>query len=584
MANRLPRKLAAILYADVAGYSRLTGEDEDETHHRLSEYLDLFSDLVAQHQGTVVHYAGDAVLAEFSTATDALQCASAIQNDLSDRNQPLPDTRRVYFRIGINLGEVIVDRGDIYGDGVNVAARLESLADPGGICISDSVRSAVGKKLELEYGFMGEQSVKNIAEPVRAYKVFTKSQLPADATTPLELPDQPAIAVLPFTNLSGDPKREYFSDGITDDIITELSRFRDLVVIARNSSFSYKGKSVKVQEIAVDLGVRYILEGSVRADASRVRISTQLIDSDTGHHMWAERYNREVDDIFDLQDEIAQHVASTVAGRLRLTAQELARRKPAENLAAYDHLLRGESIAGDTEENNRLAIEAFEKAIELDPTCARAYTGLAQHYLLEGWDDWGESYEYCMQRALECTAKAISLDQYDTKVLWRAGYVYVIYGEFDKARMHLARALELNANDADAISVMGVLLTAIGEPEESIRHCLLAMKLNPFCPGYYFYNLAEAYYGARQYAEVLEPIKKFIGQSPKFMSPYRTLAGAYAQLGRLEEAQTVVAEILAVEPNASVAKERDRNARNWKHSSDLEHWLDGLRKAGLPER
>ena len=584
MGKRLQRKLAAVLYADVAGYSRLTGEDEDDTHHRLSEYLDSISDSIIGHHGKVVHYAGDAVLAEFGTATDALQCAKAIQDDISERNQPLPDTRKIHFRIGINLGEVIVDRGDIYGDGVNVAARLKGLADPGGICISDSVRSAVGKKLELEYGFMGEQSVKNITEPVRAYKVFEKSTLKADTITPLELPDQPVIAVLPFANLSGDPQREYFSDGITDDIITELSRFRDLIVIARNSSFSYKGRSVKVQEIAADLGVRYILEGTVRADASQVRISTQLIDSDTGHQMWAERYSREVDDIFDLQDEIARNVASTVAGRLRRTAQELARRKPAENLAAYDHLLRGESIAGDTEENNLLAVEAFEKAIELDPTCARAYTGLAQHYLIEGYNDWGETYEHCMRRALEYTAKSISLDQYDTKVLWRAGYVYVIYGKFDDARMHLERALELNPNDADAISVMGVLLTATGEPEESIRRCLLAMKLNPFCPGYYFYNLAEAYYGARQYAEVLKPIKEFISQSPKFMSPYRTLAGAYAQLGRLEEAQAVVDEILAAEPEASVAKERDRNALTWKHTSALEHWLDGLRKAGLPER
>ena len=583
MADTLPRKLAAVLYADVAGYSRLTGADEEATHRRLSEYLDLISVAIARHHGNVVHYAGDAVLADFRTATDALDCATSVQTDLEERNRDLPDKLKLCFRIGINLGEVILDRDDIYGDGVNVAARLEGLADPGGICISDSVRTAVGNKLELEYGFMGEQAVKNIAEPIRAYKVYAKSSLQTDIATPLELPDQPTIAVLPLTNMSGDPEREYFSDGITDDITTELSRFRDLVVIASNSSFSYKGKSVKVQDIAADLGVRYILEGSLRADGNRVRITTQLVDSATGRHMWAERYNREIDDIFDLQDEIAQKVASTVAGRLRLTAREIARRKPAQNLAAYDHLLRGESISADTEENNRLAIEAFEKAIELDPTCARAYTGLAQHHLIEWYSDWGDSTEQCLQRALECTEKSILLDPYDNKVLWRAAYIYIHNGNFDQAREHLERAFELNPNDADTMVVMGALYRGVGEPEEAIRYCQKAMKLNPFHPDYYHLNLAEAYFAARKYSEALIPIKRFLSRNPGFMLHYRLLAGTYAQLGRLEEARSVVAKILAVEANASVKTERERNRRFWKHADDLESFLDGLRKAGLPD-
>ena len=301
-SERLPRKLAAILYADVAEYSRLTGEDEDATHRRLSEYLDLISSTVDEHHGRVMHYAGDAVLAMFEAVIDALSGAVAIQNELQLRNQELPDDRKVQFRIGVNLGDVIEDREDIYGDGVNVAARLESLADPGGVCISESVRTTVGKRIDLNFEFMGEQEVKNIAEPVRAYRLVpheadTNHATRSSSRKP-ELPDKPSIAVLPFTNMSGDPEQEYFSDGITEDIITELSRFPALFVIARHSSFVFKGQTIDLKEVGGRLGVRYLVEGSVRKAGDRVRITAQLIDATTGDHIWAERYDRGIEDIF----------------------------------------------------------------------------------------------------------------------------------------------------------------------------------------------------------------------------------------------------------------------------------------------
>jgi adenylate cyclase len=344
-SERLPRKLAAILYADVAEYSRLTGEDEDATHRRLSEYLDLISSTVDQHRGRVMHYAGDAVLAMFEAVIDALSGAVAIQNELETRNQELPDERKLQFRIGVNLGDVIEDREDIYGDGVNVAARLESLADPGGICISESVRTAVGKRLELGFEFMGEQEVKNIAELVSAYRVVPHSPETNQATTSsprnTEIPDKPSIAVLPFTNMSGDPEQEYFSDGITEDIITELSRFSALFVIARHSSFVFKGQTIDLKEVGDRLGVRYLVEGSVRKAGNRVRITAQLIDATTGDHIWAERYDRGIEDIFEVQDEVTHAIVATLPGQIEKAVAERTGRKRTESMTAYDCLLRG---------------------------------------------------------------------------------------------------------------------------------------------------------------------------------------------------------------------------------------------------
>ncbi|MDX1488289.1 MAG: haloacid dehalogenase type II, partial [Acidiferrobacterales bacterium] len=323
----LERRLAAILYADVAGYSRLTGEDEDATHRTLSAYLDLISRTVADHRGRVVHYAGDAVLAKFNAVVNALSSAVAIQKELATRNQNLPDSRRVQFRIGVNLGDVIEDRGDIYGDGVNVAARLESLAEPGGICISDAVRAAVGKKLDLDYEDLGAQEVKNIEDPVRAYRVAMGDKETPEVRTPgqpsLELPDKPSIAVLPFTNVSGDPDQDYFSDGISEDIITELSRLPELFVTARNRSFAFRDKPIDIVEVGAKLGVGFVVEGSVRKAGKRVRVTAQLVDAATGNHIWVERYDRELEDVFAVQDDLCRTIVSTLAGRLRVATQKI---------------------------------------------------------------------------------------------------------------------------------------------------------------------------------------------------------------------------------------------------------------------
>jgi adenylate cyclase len=426
---RLPRKLAAILYADVAGYSRLTGADEDATHRLLSECLDVFSQIVERHHGRVMHYAGDAVLAMFEAVVDSLSCAASIQRELDSRNGELPDAQKLLFRIGVNLGDVIEDRGDIYGDGVNIAARLESLAEPGGICISESVHTAVAEKLPLDYESLGDQQVKNISKPVRAYRARLRQDaelpLPPLAPAPLapapdaiekrrpafsiavatmllagilaiggigywkpwEHTEEPAaemssIAVLPFSNLSGDPEQEYFSDGIADDIITDLSQLSGLAVIARHSSFSYKGVSAKAQDIGKDLGVDYLLEGSVRKAGTRVRVTAQLIDTSNGHHLWAERYDRELGDIFALQDDIKRRIVEALSVQLTSEDDRKLARTDTSSFEAFDAFLQGRrNFSRQTVEGFEQAIEDYRRAITLDPNFARAYGALATTHM-----------------------------------------------------------------------------------------------------------------------------------------------------------------------------------------------------------
>jgi len=412
--ERLPRKLAAILYADVAGYSRLTGEDEDATHRRLAEYLDRIAAIIERHGGRVMHYAGDAVLAMFEAVIDALTCAAQVQSDLKTRNEDLPDERKIEFRIGVNLGDVIEDRDDIYGDGVNVAARLESLAVPGGICISESVHTAVGNKLPFDYNFLGEQEVKNIAQPVSAYHAHLKSDavLPEPRGAPrrvkqmqravtvavvvvlvvvggalswfkpwkpreelasiermaFPLPDKPSLAVLPFTNMSDDAKQEYFVDGMTEDLITDLSKLSGLFVISRNSTFTYKGKAVEVRQVAEDLGVRYVLEGSVRRVGDQVRVNAQLVDATTGGQLWANRYDDQFDNIFALQDRMTKKIFAALAVNLSAAEQEKLGHKETYNIEAYDAFLKGwEHYRRWTPEDFRIALSFFQRAIELDP-------------------------------------------------------------------------------------------------------------------------------------------------------------------------------------------------------------------------
>jgi adenylate cyclase len=579
----LERRLAAILAADVVGYTRLMGADETGTLRRLTELRQqVLEPLIAEHHGRVVKLIGDGLLGEFASVVDALTCAVAWQDGVAAREAETDEDRRFQFRIGINLGDVIVEGDDIHGDGVNIAARIEGQAEPGGICLSgDAYRQAKGK-VKVDFEDLGERDLKNVAEPVRIYRIAGDGSGlagAAPAKAPLALPDKPSIAVLPFANMSGDKEQEYFSDGITEDVITELSRFRELFVIARNSSFSYKGKAVKVQDIATDLGVRYVLEGSVRAAGDRIRVTAQLIDAETGHHIWSERYNREITDLFALQDEIAQTVAGTVAGRLKLTAEDRAERKPIESLEAYDYALRGQSIIADTKENNLRARQAYEKAIELDPMLTMAYVGLARSYVIEWFNHWWDSADAPLDPARDYAAKAVSLDNTDSKAHLILGHVYEERREYEEAKVHLERALELNPNDADALALMGTFLQTTRRPREAIDSYLKAMRLNPYYPAWYVWKLGSAYFAVREYENALIPLKEALNRNPKFKRARLALAATYAQLDRIEEAGRQVEELLADHPDASIRQELQLDTSD----EEREHWLEGLRRAGLPE-
>ena len=460
MEDRLPRKLAAILYADVAGYSRLTGEDEDATHRTLSEYLDLISSVISSHGGTVMHYAGDAVLAQFSAVVDAMAAAVEIQNELRSKNEELSDDRKVQFRIGVNSGDVIEDRGDIYGDGVNVAARLEALADPGGICISDAVRTAVGKKLDFIYEDMGEQEVKNIEEPVRTYKIVMESKEKPDIASAelpaLELSEEPSIAVLPFTNMSGDPEQEFFSDGITEDIITALSRISGLLVIARNSTMVYKGKAVDVKQVGREQGVRYVLEGSVRKAGNRIRVTAQLIDATTGHHLWADRYDRELDDVFKVQDEITGKII--VEMRVQIAEGEQVRlwAGGTDSVQAWEYVARGSVIfLRETREGDLEARRLAEAALNIDPDYINATVLLGYTHLCDAFWNWGESKCQSMEQALQCGHRALELDNKHPDSRNLLAMSAAIQGEHDEAIQLAEEAVALAPSHARNTFLLG---------------------------------------------------------------------------------------------------------------------------------
>ncbi|MCK5362069.1 MAG: tetratricopeptide repeat protein, partial [Gammaproteobacteria bacterium] len=558
-----PRKLAAILYADVAGYSRLTEEDEEGTHRRLSGYLDLVSDAVKGHQGRVVHYAGDAVLADFGTVTEALVCSTCIQRELASRNQELPDERKIQFRIGVNLGEVIVDRDDIYGDGVNVAARLESLAEPAGICISESVRSAVGKKLDLGYEFMGEQKVKNIEEPVRAYRVLMEeeeeSKIIATENPTLDFPDKPSIAVLPFDNMSGDSEQEYFADGISEDLITALSKIRWFFVIARNSSFTYKGQAVEVTRVASELGVRYVIEGSVRKAGSRVRISAQLIDATTGRHVWAERYDRSLEDIFELQDEMTQTIVGAVEPELSAAERERAARKPPESLDAWETYQRGLwHMWSFTKDDMTEAQRLFRQVHELDPAFATPYAFESYSHFLDVILGFAEVPAKSLEVALTAAKKALALDDKDPVAYFALGRVYMTRGEHDASVAELEKALDLSPSFAQAHHGLGFSLVLSGRLEEGAEELDKVIRLSPRDPilwGTMSYrsvtcNLLQQYEAAADWARraVHEPRAAGGG----YLS-YAALASALGNLGQIAEAREAINEALRRKPDLSLA-------------------------------
>jgi TolB-like protein/Tfp pilus assembly protein PilF len=581
----LERKLAAILYADVAGYSRLTGEDEEGTHRTLSAYLDAITALIERHTGTVMHFAGDAVLAEFASVLNALRCGVNIQRDLMARNEKRPEERKLQFRIGINLGDVIVDRDEIYGDGVNIAARLEGLAEPGGICISDVVRQSVEGKLNLTFEDLGEQSVKNIENPVRAYRVLLGFEVaPKSApvkTTLADMSSQPSIAVLPFDNMSGDPEQEYFSDGITEDLITDLSKIRELFVVARHATFTYKGKRVMPQQVARELGVGHVLEGSVRKAGTRLRITAQLIDAATGGHLWAERYDRNLTDIFVLQDEITEKIVTALEVKLTEGEQEQVPRRYTENLEAYDYFLRGRAYqVGATNEENARAREMFERAIELDPTFAGAYAQLSYSHFRDWRYQWSKDPQ-ALEWAFEAAQKAVALDGSLPLAHTYLGWAHVWKRQHEQAIAEAERAIALDPNFAEGYARLGEIMNLAGRPEEGVNLLKKAMSLDPHYPPTYLFFLGYGYYAMGQYEEAIAALKRSLARNPDHFSPHRTLAVIFSELGRKEEAQAEVAEMLRTSPSASLKGQRERMP--FKDQAVLERYMEGLRKAGLPE-
>jgi len=571
---RIERKLAAILSADVKGYSRLMGEDEVATIRTLTAYQEAMTTFIQQHRGRVVDASGDNLLAEFASVVDAVQCAVEIQRELKTKNADLPAPQRMEFRIGINVGDIIVEGERIYGDGVNIAARLEGLAAAGGICISGIVYDQVETKLALGYEYLGEQTVKNIAKPVQVYRV----QMKVGASTPMA-PDKPSIAVLPFVNMSGDPEQEYFSDGITEDLITDLSKLSGLFVISRNSVFLYKGKAVKPEQVSQELGVRYVLEGSVRKAGSRVRITAQLIDATTGYHLWADRYDRDLKDIFAVQDEVTQQIVAAL--KVKLTGREQGRlgRTPTNNLEAYDCFLRGlEYHAQRTQEANARARQMFERAIALDPQFAVAYAFLGRTYLMELVFQWAENPQTA-ERVFSLGQKAVALDDSQPTAHETLAYAYLGKKQHAQAIAEAERALSLDPNFADAYTTLADILSFAGRPEEAIRLVETAMRLNPSYPASYLWSLGHAYRLAGRYEEAIAALKRVLTRNPDHLTAHVLLAALYSGLGREAEARTEAAEILRVSPNYSLAVVRQRMP--YQDPVELERILDGLRQAGL---
>jgi len=580
----MERKLTAILSADVKGYSRLMGEDEETTIRTLTAYRQSMATLIVQHRGRVVDSPGDNLLAEFASAVDAVRGALEIQRDLHGKNVELPPERRMEFRIGINVGDVVVEGERLYGDGVNIAARLESLAEPGGICISGTVYDQIKNKLSLEYDSLGEQAVKNIAEPVRVYRVQIKPRAVVPTTSleqgsTLALPEKPSLAVLPFTNMSGDPEQEYFSDGMTEDLITDLSKLSGLFIIARNSVFIYKGKAVEVGEVSRKLGVRYVVEGSVRKAGNRVRINVQLVDATTGGHLWAERYDRELQDIFALQDEVTQKIVFALKVMLTPEEQVRFRQAPTTNLDAYDSFLRGQAYCWRlTREANVQARQLFERTIELDPQYAGAYAALSWAHLQEWILQWSQDPQTLAQ-AFALAQQAAALDDFLPLAHSILGIAYLFQKQHEQAIAEGERAITLDPNYADGYAWLGVIFNFAGRPEEAIGLVEKALRLNPRDPFFYLFNLGHAYRLTYRYEGAITAFKRVLIRNPNFLAAHAQLLAVYSESGQEAEARAEAAEVLRLNPNLSLEVLGQRFP--FKDQAELERLLAALRKGGL---
>lgn len=596
----MERRLAAILAADVVGYSRLIRADEDGT---LAAFKSLRADLIDpridDHNGRIVKLMGDGMLVEFTSVVDAVCAASETQKALAKHNSSLSPEKRIEFRIGINLGDVVIDGDDIHGDGVNIAARLEGLADPGGICVSEAVYEQVRHRIDLTFEDIGEQDVKNIDRPVRAWRWRPDTTIAAADSSSQEKPlqgvDKPSIAVLPFTNMSSDPEQDYFADGITEDIITELSRFNSLSVIARNSSFHYKGQSPKIQDVGRELGVQYVIEGSVRKSGNRVRITAQLVETQAGKHIWAQRYDRELNDIFELQDEVTKVIVGIIPGRLDVAETQRSARKAPEEMTAYDHYLRGLhrfhlgqtlTLGSGFEELER-AKDLFREAIELEPGFAGAHTYLA----LTGFNQfiYRAAGKDALQDALESVRTAMILDPNDNSAPVVLGLILIFLGREVEGIPELEQALALNKNNAELLYWSGYALTFAGRPGSGLTHIEEAIRLDPF-NNHYYLGLGFAHYLCGQFEEAVEALRKIVRAG--WLYPHVWLAAAYGHLGLSTEAQSSADQfVLNVSKQfrergepvpESIIEIYDRAWRDYYPRSDwLASLFDGLQKVGL---
>jgi adenylate cyclase len=621
------RKLAAILSADVEGYGRLMGEDEEATVRTITAYREVMTTLIQQHNGKVLDSPGDNLLAEFVSVVDAVQCAVAVQKEFQARNVELPESRRMEFRIGINLGDVIEEKERIYGDGVNIAARLEGLAKPGGICISKTAFDHIESKLPYGYEFIGDQTVKNIAKPVGAYRVVMEPRVtvvgkpedekpakvrrmpiligavavlvlafavgiwqfymrrptiePAsEEKMAYPLPDKPSIAVLPFDNISGDPEQEYFSDGLTEQIITSLSRIPRMFVIARNSTFTYKGKPVKIQKIAEDLGVRYILEGGVQRSGDRVRITAQLIDAIVGHHIWSERYDRQMEDIFALQDDITKKILTALQVELTEGEQIIWARDYPGSLETYEkHIKANYYIHRGTKQDNEQAKRLIKEAMDLDPE--NTYV-----CMVSGWATfmdvkfgWSKDPEKSINLALECAKMCIANDRGMENGHSLLGAVYHLKGKYEEAISEVEQAIALGPNAADHYSLLGEITSCAGRWEEGIPIFKKAIRLNPFPPAYYYASLGRSYMMTGRYEEAIKTCKKSLGVNPDFLPAHLGLTATYILSDRVEEAKVAAAEVLRINPKFSL--EHFETTLPYKNKVDIARYVAALREGGL---
>ena len=578
------RKLTAILSADAAGYSRLMSEDEEATVRTMTTYRAAMTRLIQQYRGRVVDSPGDNILAEFGSVVDAVQCAVAAQNEFKARNAELRENRRMMFRIGVNLGDVIEEEGRIYGDGVNIAARLEALADPGGICLSGGVFDQIEGKLPFSHEYMGEQTVKNIRKPVRIYRLLTDTQTEPMVGKPVEAPHKPSIAILPFVNMSGDSRQDFLADGISENIITALSKIPQMFVIARNSSFTYRDRAVKVQEVARELGVRYILEGSVQKAGERVRVTAQLIDAANGYHLWAERYDRSLGDLFSMQDEITLNIVVALQVEMTDGEQARVRHRSSANLDAWGYFVKAYDLfQRHTKEDNIKARELLDQALKLEPNYANALALKAVTHFQDARFEYSASPAESFMSAVELCRMALTLDDTDPDTLALWGIIEMAQGQHEAAIATGERALTLGPSNAEVHAMLGVNYYYAGRYQDAIRLLKKALHLHPHYPPWYSMMLGKAYTEFQQYDAALLAFSDVLERAPHQYWGHTGAAVACMRMGKQQEARRHVSKALALDPGLTIERFAAGD-RFHKDPGTLQRILGDLRRAGLEDQ